>query len=234
MIVSLEIVEALALVSGDDVADILFGMDIADPCRRHVVQNLIADSMNQMGFPESDAAEEIKRIVGNAGIVGDLYCSRPGKLVGLAGDETVERHVGIDPALFPNRCFCHLQFVFSFRLETSGCLYRRFSRRGWSLCGRCRAGTGIQDELDFYGSVQELGCQCGDSVGILGFDPVQLETIGSCYTQDIAVVFYRNERFDPCTVLLGCLVQFQLRQTVLPEVFHIAINKTLPITGCRQ
>ena len=63
MVVTLEVVEPLALIGSDDIPDVLFGVDITDFGRRCVGKNLIADGMNQMGFAKADTTEQIKRVI---------------------------------------------------------------------------------------------------------------------------------------------------------------------------
>lgn len=72
MIIALEVIETFSLVGRNDVTDVLLGMDITDTGGWNVLQDLVADGMNQVGFSKADAAEQVKRIVGNARIVGYL------------------------------------------------------------------------------------------------------------------------------------------------------------------
>lgn len=60
------------------------------------------------------------------------------------------------------------------------------------------------------GCVKKLGSQCSDSVRVLGFDPIQLETIGSGDTEYAVIVIQRDKRLYPRTELLGSQFQFQL------------------------
>ena len=114
MIIALEVIETFSLVGRNDVTDVLLGMDITDTGGWNVLQDLVADGMNQVGFSKADAAEQVKRILGNARIVGYLNGRSPGKLVGFPCHKTVESHFGIDSALFADRCFHSRNLVIDF------------------------------------------------------------------------------------------------------------------------
>ncbi len=78
MIVALEFVERFMLVGPYHVGYILFGVDISDLGATIVLQHEIADGLNQVGFSQTHAAIDKKRVVGNAGTFSNLNGACPG------------------------------------------------------------------------------------------------------------------------------------------------------------
>ena len=60
---------------------------------------MVADGVDQVSLAEADAAVDEERVVGGAGTLGDLDRGRARELVGLAGDESVERESRIEPGV---------------------------------------------------------------------------------------------------------------------------------------
>src|SRR5688572_27557062 len=97
MVVALELVERLLLIGTHHVGDVRLGMDIADARLRPLIGKLVADRLHQVGLAQAHAAVDKQRVIGNAGVLGDLHGGGPRQLVRLAGDEAVEGERRIEP-----------------------------------------------------------------------------------------------------------------------------------------
>ena len=72
MVIALEVIKTFALISRHHVAHILLGMDVADADIWVVGDRLIANRMNQVGFTETHAAVQEKRVVRTARVTRHL------------------------------------------------------------------------------------------------------------------------------------------------------------------
>ena len=96
-VIALEIVERLVLVGAHDVGHVRLGMDVADLRGRILLQDLVADRLDQVRLAEAHAAVDEQRVVRRR-MLGDLHAGGARELVGLAGDEGAERERRIEAA----------------------------------------------------------------------------------------------------------------------------------------
>src|SRR5882672_1060364 len=90
MVIALELIEGLLLIGSNDIGNVLRGVQVAHPGARMLHQNMVADRVDQVSLAQAHTTVDKKRVVRSAGVFGNLECSGAGKLVSLAGDETVE------------------------------------------------------------------------------------------------------------------------------------------------
>jgi hypothetical protein len=96
MVVALELVERLLLIGTHHVGNVLLGVRIAHSRLLALRGDMVSDRLQQVRLPKADAAVDEQRVVGDAGILGNLDRRGACELVGLAGHETVEREVAIE------------------------------------------------------------------------------------------------------------------------------------------
>ena len=92
-VVALEGVEGLLLVGADDVGNVVVGVDVADDTVRIVAPDFVAERMDQVGLAQADAAVDEQRVVGSAGVEGDLLGGGTSEIVGAAGDQGLESEI---------------------------------------------------------------------------------------------------------------------------------------------
>ena len=97
-VVALEIVERLVLIGADDIRHVGLGMDVAYSRVGIVLENVIADSLDEVGLSQPDAAINEEGVV-RCWMLGHLKATCAGELVGLAGHEGVEGKPGIEARL---------------------------------------------------------------------------------------------------------------------------------------
>src|SRR5690348_15147998 len=90
MVVALELVERFLLVGPDHVGDVLRCMKIAHPGAWMLLQNVVADRVDQVRLTQAHSAVDEKRVIRRARMFGDLERRSAGELIGLARDETIE------------------------------------------------------------------------------------------------------------------------------------------------
>ena len=100
-VVALEGVEGLGLVGADHVGVVILGVHVADHLLRHVLQDVVADGVDQVGLAEAGATVDEHRVVRCAARVErHLHRGRAGQIVGLADDQVVEGEAGNQPRFF--------------------------------------------------------------------------------------------------------------------------------------
>ncbi len=93
----LEFVDGVVLQRPHHVADEALRVHVGDARLRIALLHQVRDGVHQVGLAQTDAAVDEQRVVGAAGILGDLVRGRLGELVALALDEVREGEVGIEP-----------------------------------------------------------------------------------------------------------------------------------------
>src|SRR6185369_15681544 len=106
VVIALELIEGLLLVSAHYVGDVLFGVAVADARLWATVGEMVADRLQQVSLAQAHPPVNEQRVVGDAGVLGDLDGGRPRELVRLTGDEAVEGKRPIEPPAFGRRGFC--------------------------------------------------------------------------------------------------------------------------------
>ena len=94
----LEIVHAVVLQRPHHVADEALRVHVGDARFAVTLLDQVADGVHEVGLAEADAAVDEQRVIGAAGIVGDLQGGGLGEVVALALDESVEGEVRIERA----------------------------------------------------------------------------------------------------------------------------------------
>ena len=95
VVVALEFVEGFLLIGAHHVGHVLLGVDVTDACLRPPVGDLVADGLHEVRLAQADAAIDEQRVVRDTGVFRDLDRCSARKLVGLAGDEAVERKTAV-------------------------------------------------------------------------------------------------------------------------------------------
>ena len=98
VVVLLEAVEGLVLVGAHYVGHVLLGVNVADLGVGIAILHQVADGLKQVGLAQAHATVDEQRVVGGAGMLGDLQRGGPRELIGLAGDERVEREGRVQAA----------------------------------------------------------------------------------------------------------------------------------------
>lgn len=93
-----EELHGLGLEMGDEFVHEVFESCVDDPVSKR--ESVVADCLEQMGFSQSDASVDKKRIVLFPRLFGDAFGGGVGELVGAADDETVEGEGGVEQGFF--------------------------------------------------------------------------------------------------------------------------------------
>ncbi len=105
----LEFMGLVVLDGQDKFVDEFFGAHIGNFCSLYVAEDVIADGVHEMGFPQADTAPEEKGVVGHAGGFGDGQTRSMSKPVRFADDEGIELVIGIQAV---DRSWGHLPEFF--------------------------------------------------------------------------------------------------------------------------
>ena len=103
VVLGLQLIEGLALVVFDHVGDELLGVQVQHAGVRPVLQQRIADGVDQMRLAKANAAVDEQRVVGDARRAGHVQRGGAGHLVGAAGHQRVERELRVDAVLGRSR-----------------------------------------------------------------------------------------------------------------------------------
>src|SRR6202790_5035946 len=95
---SLEVDERLVLIGADDIRHVCLGMDVTYSRVGIVLQNVIANGLDQVGLSKTDAAIHEEGVL-RCWMLGHLKAPRAGELIGLAGHEGIEGKPGIEARL---------------------------------------------------------------------------------------------------------------------------------------
>src|SRR5690606_37376458 len=144
------------------------------------------------------------RVVGDSRVLRDLDGRRAGELVGLSGDEALEREGLVEPGA----------------LELGRRLGGRPRRHG--SAARRRLGRGLREhELQAALAPARLGGETLDARGEPFPDELEHEPVG-CREHERLLAFrrLRRERSDPGIELLRGKFLLELTQAGVPEVLH--------------
>ena len=92
----LELVHRVVLQRAHHVADETLRVHVGDACFRIALLDEVRDRVHQMRLAQADAAIEEQRVVGAAGVLGDLARRGLGELIALALDEGGEGKFAIE------------------------------------------------------------------------------------------------------------------------------------------
>src|SRR5690606_30866758 len=95
VVITFELVKGLALISLDDIRDVLVSMNIAHSCSGAVGQQGIAYGMDKMGFTQTYSPVQKQGVVRNARVVCNLQGGGSRQLISLASNKIVESQLGI-------------------------------------------------------------------------------------------------------------------------------------------
>src|SRR5438105_661254 len=97
-VMSLEVIERLVLIGADDIRHVSLGMDVAYSRVGIVLENVIADGLDEVGLSETDAPIHEEWVV-RCWMLGNLKATCAGELIGLAGHKGIEGKPGIEARL---------------------------------------------------------------------------------------------------------------------------------------
>ena len=109
----------------DHIADETLGVHIANLGRPIVPDHGIANRVHEMGLAKANTAVDKKRVIGLAGVLGDLACSGPRELVAFTFDEELKGKLRVKPR-YDRRMTTRLD---RHRLRPSACARRRSRSR---------------------------------------------------------------------------------------------------------
>ena len=207
VVVALEFVEGFLLIGAHHVGHVLLGVDVTNACLRPPVGDLVADGLHEVRLAQADAAIDEQRVVRDTGVFRDLDRCSARKLVGLAGDEAVERKTAV---------------------QARAVLHRGLSRRPrrGGLCGTHRRVSAARED-QAQAKFAPAGFR-GESL-----DPrrealaheLQHEAVGGGENQRVVGrTRLGRQRPNPGVELLSGQLLLEPTQAGVPEVLHLLIG----------